>query len=111
VRQAANRCLALGHSTEQFLGDSLGDSRSVWCYMGAMKNIDWTECALIETVPGKLSGVPVLRGTRVRPQDLLVNRDEGVEWLARNHGIKPETIQRLFAFYDAHKSARVPHPA
>lgn len=76
-----------------------------------MKHIDWTKCSLIETVPGRMSGQPVLRGTRVRPQDLLINREEGVEWLARNHGIEPETIQTLFAYYDAHKPARVPHPA
>ena len=37
--------------------------------------IDWTACTAIETVPGKLSGSPVVRGTRVRPEDLVVNRD------------------------------------
>ena len=73
--------------------------------------MDWTECALIETAPGKMSGQPVPRGTRVRPRDLLINREEGVDWLARNHGIEPETIQKLFAFYDARKPARVLHPA
>ena len=76
-----------------------------------MKHIDWTECELIEIVPGKMSGQPVLRGTRVRPRDLLINREEGVDWLARNHGIEPETIRKLFAFYDNHKPARVLHPA
>jgi uncharacterized protein (DUF433 family) len=76
-----------------------------------MKHIDWTECALIEIVPGRMSGQSVLRGTRVRPRDLLINREEGVDWLARNHGIEPETIRKLFAFYDAYKSARVLHPA
>ncbi len=73
--------------------------------------MDWTECALIETAPGKMSGQPVPRGTRVRLRDLLINREEGVDWLARNHGIEPETIQKLFAFYDARKPARVLHPA
>jgi uncharacterized protein (DUF433 family) len=76
-----------------------------------MNHIDWTECALIETVPGKMVGQLVLRGTRVRPRDLLINREEGVGWLARNQGIEPETIRKLFAFYDAHKSARALHPA
>jgi len=76
-----------------------------------MKQIDWTECALIETVPGKMAGQPVLRGTCVRPRDLLINREEGIEWLARNHGNEPETIRKLFAFYDAQKPARVLHPA
>jgi uncharacterized protein (DUF433 family) len=78
---------------------------------GAMRHIDWTECALIETVPGRVDGQPVLRGTRLRPQDLLINRDEGIDWLSRNHGVAPETIRELFAFYDAHKAALVPHPS
>jgi len=37
-----------------------------------MTSIDWTECDLIEIVPGKMSGAPVPRGTRVRAEDLLV---------------------------------------
>jgi uncharacterized protein (DUF433 family) len=76
-----------------------------------MKRIDWTECPLIETVPGRMSGQPVLRGTRVRPQDLLINREEGIDWLARGHGIEPETIRKLFAFFDTHKPSCVPHLA
>lgn len=75
-----------------------------------MKQIDWTECALIETVPGKMADQPVLRGTRVRLRDLLMNREEGIDWPARNQGIDPETIRKLFAFHDAHKPARVLHP-
>ena len=53
--------------------------------------IDWEECAAVETVPGKMSGQPVIRGTRVRPEDLLTNRDQGVDWLARGHGIPGRT--------------------
>jgi uncharacterized protein (DUF433 family) len=74
-----------------------------------MDHIDWTECDLTESIPGKMSGAPVLRGTRVRPEDLLINRDEGIEWLARNHGIAPETIRALFAFHDAHQAVLAPH--
>jgi uncharacterized protein (DUF433 family) len=76
-----------------------------------MSGIDWTECTLIETVPGKMSGVPVLRGTRVQPEDLLVNRDEGIAWLVENFDIPADVIPRLFAFHDQHQAARAPHPA
>ena len=75
-----------------------------------MQHIDWTECTLIETIPGRMGGQPVIRDSRVRPEDLLINRDQGVEWLARSHGIRPEIVRQVFAFYDAHKRARVPHP-
>ena len=76
-----------------------------------MEHIDWRECALIETVPGKMSGAPVLRGTRVRPQDLLANRDEGIYWLVENLGIPADTIRQVFTFHDRHQAARAPHPA
>ena len=87
------------------------DIRRPWCYNKSINQIDWTQCALIETVPGRVGGQPVLRGTRLRPQDLLVNRDEGIDWLSRNHGVAPDTIRALFAFYDAHQAALVPHPS
>jgi len=76
-----------------------------------MTIIDWTECTLIETVPGKMSGAPFLCGTRVRPEDLLVNRDEGLDWLVQNFDIPADVIRRLFAFHDQHQAARAPHPA
>ena len=69
--------------------------------------IDWRECGEVEVVPGKLSGQPVIKGSRVRPEDLIVNRDEGTEWLAENYGLPLETIREVLAFYDR-KKARSP---
>jgi uncharacterized protein (DUF433 family) len=34
--------------------------------------IDWTQCELIEQVPGKVSGRAIARGTRIVP-DAIVN--------------------------------------
>jgi uncharacterized protein (DUF433 family) len=77
-----------------------------------MEQIDWTECALIETVPGKRGGKPVIKGTRLRPEDLLTNREQGIDWLVENHGgITPDTVRAVFYFYDSRKKARVPHLA
>jgi uncharacterized protein (DUF433 family) len=76
-----------------------------------MPQIDWTECPLIEIVPGKRGGKPVIKGTRLTPEDLLTNREQGIDWLVENHGgITPETVRAVFDFHDRHK-ARVPHPA
>ena len=50
------------------------------CDCSPMAHIDWTECALIETVPGKRGGKPVIKGTRLTPEDLLTNREQGVDW-------------------------------
>jgi uncharacterized protein (DUF433 family) len=38
-------------------------------------DIDWLACELIEAVPGKVSGRPVVRGTRIMP-DPIVNSYE-----------------------------------
>jgi uncharacterized protein (DUF433 family) len=37
--------------------------------------IDWTTCELIEQVPGKVSGQPVVKGTRILP-DAIANSFE-----------------------------------
>jgi uncharacterized protein (DUF433 family) len=71
--------------------------------------VDWKQCAAVEMVPDRLSGAPVVRGTRVRPEDLLVNRDEGVPWLVENFGVPADTVREIFAFYDGQKKrARAP---
>ena len=35
----------------------------------------WTDCLLVESVPGKYSGAPVLVGTRVPPEAIIENYD------------------------------------
>ena len=39
--------------------------------------IDWTACELIESVPGKVSGRPVVRGTRILPDAIVGSYDLG----------------------------------
>ena len=39
--------------------------------------IDWTHCELIECVPGKVSGRPVVRGTRIMPEAIVGSYDLG----------------------------------
>ena len=46
--------------------------------------MDWKKCAVVETVPGRVSDEPVIKGSRVRPDDVVVNRAEGEAWLAEN---------------------------
>lgn len=63
----------------------------------------WTDCPVIEVVPGVMSGVPVLRGSRVRPEDLLANLDEGPEWLAEAHDLPLGQVEAVLAFYERNK--------
>jgi uncharacterized protein (DUF433 family) len=42
-----------------------------------ISDIDWTQCELIERVPGKVSGRPVVRGTRIMPEAIVGSYDLG----------------------------------
>ena len=63
---------------------------------------------MVERVPGKLSGVPVVVHSRVRPDDLVANREQGLAWLAQNYALPVETVRAVLAFYE--QRAREPHP-
>jgi uncharacterized protein (DUF433 family) len=67
--------------------------------------VDWKECAAVEIVPGRVSGAPVIKGSRVRPDDLVVNRAEGEAWLAENYDLPVETVRVVLNYYDRHKPA------
>jgi len=71
--------------------------------------MDWSGCPLVERVPGKLSGAPVIVHSRVRPDDLIANRAEGPQWLAENYSLPLDTVKQVLAFYD--RNLRLAHPA
>jgi uncharacterized protein (DUF433 family) len=64
--------------------------------------MDWTDCPLVEIVPGKMSGAPVLRHSRVRPQDILANAELGAEWIADAHSLPVDDVREVLAFHAAH---------
>ncbi len=43
----------------------------------AEMEIDWSGCVEVEQVPGKVSGVPILRGTRVQAEAIVGNHADG----------------------------------
>lgn len=47
-----------------------------------MTNLDWSDCPLVEMIPGKVSGAPLLKNTRLPVDAILGNydafRDEGL---------------------------------
>lgn len=61
--------------------------------------MNWSDCVAVETVPGRLSGVPVIVRSRVRPDDLVVNRQEGADWLAENYGLSLDMVQIVLDFH------------
>jgi len=45
--------------------------------IGTEASIDWTACELVECVPGKVSGQPIIRGTRIMPGPVVRSFDRG----------------------------------
>ena len=39
--------------------------------------MDWTECPQAEIVPGKMGGRPVIKGTRIEPDTIVIDEDLG----------------------------------
>lgn len=68
--------------------------------------IDWLQCELIEQIPGKVSGQPIVRGTRILP-DAIVNSFDAGATLAELQedypGLKRSEIERLIEFAHAHR--------
>jgi len=43
-----------------------------------MRQVDWSGCEAVESVPERLSGVPVLKGTRLQAQAVIENHVDGM---------------------------------
>ena len=59
--------------------------------------MNWKECAVVEIALGRVSGKtgkPVMKASRVRPDDLIVNRAEGETWLAEIYGCRSKLCAR-----------------
>ena len=68
--------------------------------------IDWTQCELIERVPGKVSGRPIVRGTRILPEAIVNGYDAGetLDFIHENYpGLSIPQIQRLIEFAHVHR--------
>lgn len=65
--------------------------------------MDWTDCPVIEAVPGRMSGAPVLRGSRVRPQDILANAGRGAGWIADAYGLPLDDVRAVLLFHARHE--------
>ncbi len=61
---------------------------------------DWTDCLLVEVNPRKVSGVPILKGTRVQADSIVENYESGspVEEIADNFDIPEATIRAVLTY-------------
>ena len=73
--------------------------------------IDWSECPDVEIIPGKVSGAPLVKGTRITVQGVLDNaEDYSPEEMATEvfDGLPVERARRIIEFARAHHLARTP---
>jgi uncharacterized protein (DUF433 family) len=73
--------------------------------------IDWMRCELIEQIPGKVSGRPIVRGTRILPDGIVNSYDmgESIENIQQDWpSLSLAQIERLIEFAHMYREQRNP---
>jgi uncharacterized protein (DUF433 family) len=74
--------------------------------------IDWTGCELVEHIPGKVSGRPIVRGTRILADTIVQDAELGssLEEIRENYpDLSLTAIHELISFARSHRvEQRVP---
>ena len=65
-----------------------------------MATLDWSQCPAVESIPGKVSGAWVLKGTRTPAQVLFENLEAGmsIDEVIEQFPVTREQIDGLMAF-------------
>jgi uncharacterized protein (DUF433 family) len=65
-----------------------------------MANLDWSQCDAVESVPGKVSGAWVFKGTRMPVQTVFANLEAGmsVQEITEVFDVKAEEIEAVVHF-------------
>jgi len=74
-------------------------------------DIDWLACELIEQIPGKVSGRPIVRGTRILPDPIVNSYDLGDSIEEIHEGfpaLSLAQIKRLIEFAHTQRAQRQP---
>ncbi len=72
-----------------------------------MAQLDWSQCAAVESIPGKRSGAWVFRGTRTPVAVVFENlQDMNVDELVEEFGVTREQVEAVLEF-----AARSTEPA
>jgi len=68
-----------------------------------MAIIDWSQCEAVESIPGKVSGAWVFKGTRMPVQTVFVNLAAGmsVKEITEVWDVKAEEIEAVVNFVSA----------
>ncbi|MGH9866159.1 MAG: DUF433 domain-containing protein, partial [Candidatus Acidiferrales bacterium] len=65
-----------------------------------MATLDWSQCSAVESIPGKVSGAWVFRGTRMPVATVFENLQDGmsIAELKEQFDVTDELIQAVFKF-------------
>ena len=69
--------------------------------------MDWSGCDLVEVIPGKVSGAPLLKGTRLPVDAIISNYEAGssIEEIAENYpSASISVIKTLLAYAESQRS-------
>ncbi len=69
--------------------------------------IDWLECGLVERVAGKVSGQPIVKGTRILADVIVDEFDSGspIDEIQENYPkLSRDSILKLVAFAHSHRA-------
>ena len=66
--------------------------------------MNWSSCEAVESVPGKVSGVPLVRGSRVPADSVVENHTSGesIEEIAYNFDLDQALVRRVLAHAALH---------
>jgi len=77
-----------------------------------MATLDWSQCPAVESIPGKVSGAWVFRGTRLPVSVIFENLEAGasIQEIAEWFDVKPEQIKEVLEFAARSLEVPAPHP-
>jgi uncharacterized protein (DUF433 family) len=66
--------------------------------------IDWSGCPLVEVVPGKVSGQPLLKGTRLPAMTIVDNHDYGMTpaEIVEQFGVSEDQVKQILDYARSH---------
>ena len=65
-----------------------------------MATLDWSQCAAVESIPGKVSGAWVFKGTRMPVQTVFLNLEAGMspQEITEVFDVTPEEVKAVLHF-------------
>ena len=66
----------------------------------SMASLDWSQCPAVESIPGKVSGAWVSRGTRMPVQTVFENLEAGLslDEITQVFDVTPEEVRAILHF-------------